>query len=129
MIPEATSKKGNYLVVGVSYSDALAYAKWAGKHLPTEAEWEFAARGGLTGKAIVWGDSFRPGGKFMANTLQGHFPTKTPTTTDPASPHPSQSFLPVAMVFMTWPVMCGNGFPTGIEYEFLSKGRSTRPPI
>jgi hypothetical protein len=56
-------------------------------------------------------------------------PTKTPAKTDSASPHPSQSFLPVAMVFMTWPVMCGNGFPTGIEYEFLSKGRSIRPPF
>ena len=68
--------KENYPVVQVSYNDALAYAKWAGKRLPTEAEWEFAARGGLVGKSFVWGDSFRPGGKYMANTFQGHFPDK-----------------------------------------------------
>ena len=66
--------KDNYPVVHIAYPDAEAYAKWAGKRLPTEAEWEFAARGGLAGKPFVWGDSFRPEGKWMANTHQGHFP-------------------------------------------------------
>jgi formylglycine-generating enzyme len=64
----------NYPVVQIAYEDAAAYAKWAGKRLPTEAEWEFAARGGLSGKNYAWGDSMHPGGKWMANTHQGHFP-------------------------------------------------------
>jgi sulfatase modifying factor 1 len=68
--------KADYPVVQVAYADAVAYAKWAGKRLPTEAEWEFAARGGLTGKPFVWGDEFRPKGKWMANTYQGTFPYK-----------------------------------------------------
>jgi formylglycine-generating enzyme required for sulfatase activity len=61
-------------VVHIAYQDAEAYARWAGKRLPTEAEFEFAARGGLAGRRYAWGDELRPGGRFMANTFQGHFP-------------------------------------------------------
>ncbi len=66
----------DYPVIHVCYEDALAYASWAGKRLPTEAEWKYAAQGNNAGQKYYWGNELKPGGKWMANIFQGGFPDK-----------------------------------------------------
>lgn len=95
---KGSSIKGrdNHPVVHIAWEDAVAFASWAGKRLPTEAEWEFAARGGLSGNLYTWGNVFRPDGEFMANTFQGRFPDKNSVEDGFAGTAPVMKFSPNA---------------------------------
>lgn len=104
-----SSLKGrlHHPVVQVSWNDAVAYCEWAGKRLPTEAEWEYAARGGLAGKRLPWGDELRPGGKHRCNIWQGRFPDKNTLEdgyfgTAPAKSFPANGYGLYNMVGNVW---------------------------
>jgi formylglycine-generating enzyme len=84
--------KDNHPVVQIAYEDAQAYAKWAGKELPTEAQYEFAARGGLDEKTFSWGDELNPQGKFLANYFQGSFPNNNTSDDGFTGTAPVKSF-------------------------------------
>ena len=131
--PDSTIEgKEKHPVVHVGWFDAVEYATWAKKRLPTEAEWELAARGGLDRKGYVWGDEFRPNNKLMANTFQGSFPTKNSLEDGFATTSPVKTFPPngyglydVAGNVWEW----ANDWYRPEYFETLARNDVTRNPM
>ena len=103
----SVQEKADHPVVHVAWEDVMAYADWAGKSLPTEAQWEFAARGGLDGATYAWGEELTPGGQWMANTWQGEFPIHNTgedghAGTAPVGSYPPNCYGLVDMIGNVW---------------------------
>jgi formylglycine-generating enzyme required for sulfatase activity len=128
--PESTiERKENHPVVQVCWEDADAYARWAGKRLPTEAEWEYAARGGKNRTRFIWGDELRPDGQWRANIWQGHFPDRGAAEdgfarTAPVGSFPANAFGLLDMAGNVWE-WCADWYRPGYD---ISQTRNPQGP-
>lgn len=118
-------------VVQIAWEDAQAYARWAGKRLPTEAEWEYAARGGLDGQKYCWGNELSPGNRCMANTWQGRFPDENNAldgflTTASVGSFPANGFGLVDMSGNVWE-WCADWY--GADYYRVSPLKNPKGPL
>lgn len=125
------SQRDEHPVVHVSYNDAMAYAQWSRQRLPTEAEWEYASRGGLEQKVYPWGDKLRPGGKHMCNIWQGEFPNHDSgedgyAGTCPVEAFPSNGYGLYSMTGNTWE-WCADWFSPDF-HRTASLDNPTGPP-
>jgi formylglycine-generating enzyme len=121
--PDSTIEgRDDHPVVHVAYQDACAYAAWAGKELPIESEWEFAARGGLDGATYAWGEAFTPEGRPMANTWQGRFPWENLKVdgyegTSPVDAFPANGYGLYDMIGNVWEWTASSFAPPRAENE------------
>ena len=119
--------KDDYPVVQICWYDAVAYARWAGKRLPTEAEWEYAARGGKVRARYVWGDELLPDGKWQANIWEGHFPDQNSSDdgfarTAPVATFPPNGFGLYDMAGNVWE-WCSDWYRPGYETTRAARPR------
>ena len=134
-------------VVHVAWADVAAYAEWAGKQIPTEAEWELAARGGLDGAEFAWGDELNPDGRWMANTWQGEFPVQNTRDdgyegTSPVGAFPANGYGLHDMIGNVWewtsdwygghpvdsPACCGGGRAVDAREQSIDRRDPARIP-
>lgn len=139
--PEGTGSDGrgreDHPVVHVSWRDALAFCRWAGRRLPTEAQWEYAARGGLQGRRYPWGDDLTPGGEHVCNVWQGRFPARNDQAdgyagTAPADAFPANGFGLHNACGNVWE-WCADRFsahhPAGLQHDPTGPERGDRRVI
>lgn len=110
---QSIAQRQNHPVVQVTWNDAQQYCAWAGKRLPTESEWERAARGGLEGARFLWGDELTPRGRWQCNIWQGEFPHRNTMDDGFLTTAPVKSYRPNGFGLYQRPAMCGNGARTG----------------
>lgn len=121
----------NMPVVHIAWEDAQAYARWAGKRLPTEAEWEFAARGGMSGNLYAWGDQLKVDGRFMCNSYQGKFPVSDTgedgyVSTAPIKSYPANGYGLYDMAGNVWE-WCADWYDFNY-YQTFTPGQVVKNP-